>query len=440
MNLENAAALIDRLRPPDRKRLSSGTPGAGGAKDFRRLAGCGLALAVALAVIGSLGASLPWIGLPLALAAMYFGALACRELGHTSRAARAAGLDVILCLCLPSALVASQWLAPQVVPPVRAGFEGLHLLGWAIVVFVLGGVAAVDRAMLGRIGLRILLPVLGASLAALVAGGIAVALLRQDAVAAFLLEVVPIMAGGLAAGALPLSVGYAAQTGESAGAVLAQVLPSVLAGNLAGIFIAGLLGHLCRQPQPGAAAHRIAPDAAAASGRGVELSLAALVVLHGLGAAIEAFWTLPSTLTVVLLASGAALLGLLPAPLRRGAVAVSAFSARHLLFPFLWLVGMVILPWDQIVAGFALTRLSVAVVVVLALAAAGFFLGRLAGMDPMEGAVIAIARAAMGGTGALAMLTAANRLSALPFALLVVRLGGALTIALALQCASLLRP
>jgi len=419
--------------------MPAGADGTGAAADVRRLAAYCLALVATLAAISALGTGRPWIDLPLALAAMLFGSLACRELGRNSRVVRATGLDVILCLCLPSMLIAGQWLAPDVVQPFQAGFETLHILGWAIVVFVLGGVAAVDRAMLGRIGIRLVLPAAGASLAALAAGGLAVAVLHQNAREAFLLQVVPIMAGGLAAGALPLSVGYAAQMEQSAGAVLAQILPSVLAGNLTGIFVAGLLGHLRPQPGPGATLHRM-PVQAAASGRDIALALAALVALYGSGAALDALWALPPTLTVVLLASAAALLGLLPPSLRRGAVAVSAFAARNLLFPLLWLVGMLILPWDLIVAGLTLPRLGVAVTVVLTLAAAGFLLSRPAGIDRVEGAIIAIARASMGGTGTLAMLTAANRLSALPFALLVLRLGGALTIALALQLASLLHP
>lgn len=402
-----------------------------------RISGLCIALFAALAALRTLGESLVCIKLPLAVAVVCFGSFACRELGKASHVVRATGLDVILCLCLPSMLVAGRWLAPDTVQPLQTGFDRVNVLGWAIVVFVLGGVAAVDGAVLSRIGFRLVLPIAGASLAALMAGWSSALLLHPDSWKAFLLHVAPIMAGGLTAGALPLSAGYAAWMEQSAGVVLAQILPSVFIGNLAGIFVAGLLGYLRPKSAAGAVLQPMTVTKIA-SGRDVFMAFAALAALYGSGAVLNVLWGVPEAMTVVLLASAAALFGLLPSPVRRGAVAVSAFSARYLLFPLLWVVGTLFLPWAQISEGFTLPLLCVAITVVLTLAGAGFLFGKLAGIDPVDAAIIAVARASMGGTGTLAMLTAADRLSVLPFALLVVRLGGALTVAAALQFARLL--
>ena len=62
--------------------------------------------------------------------------------------------------------------------------------------------------------------------------------------------VLPVMAGGVGEGALPLSIGYAAVTGEPSGAIFAEILPAVMFGSLAAILFAGGLSWLGRvKPQ-----------------------------------------------------------------------------------------------------------------------------------------------------------------------------------------------
>ena len=50
-------------------------------------------------------------------------------------------------------------------------------------------------------------------------------------------------------------------------------------------------------------------------------------------------------------------------------------------------------------------------------------------MRPSEGGTLFLARAAMGGSGNLTILGAANRMELMPLALLLTRIGGLLTVA-----------
>jgi Na+/citrate or Na+/malate symporter len=62
----------------------------------------------------------------------------------------------------------------------------------------------------------------------------------------------------------------------------------------------------------------------------------------------------------------------------------------------------------------------------------GFFVGRWMNMYPIDTAIVTACHSGQGGTGDVAILTAANRMVLMPFAQIATRIGGAITVTLAL--------
>ena len=124
---------------------------------------------------------------------------------------------------------------------IRDVFERADVLGWIIAVLVFGGVLSIDRTALARTAAGIVVPVVVASLAAAGVGIAAGALLGEDPVETFFFVVAPIMGGGIGAGAIPLSAGYADNLGRSGGEIFGTTLSAVVIGNLAAIVLAGIL-------------------------------------------------------------------------------------------------------------------------------------------------------------------------------------------------------
>jgi len=65
---------------------------------------------------------------------------------------------------------------------------------------------------------------------------------------------------------------------------------------------------------------------------------------------------------------------------------------------------------------------------VATLMATGFVVGRKLGMYPIDAAIVNACHSGQGGTGDVAILTACNRMSLMPFAQIATRIGGALTV------------
>jgi len=65
---------------------------------------------------------------------------------------------------------------------------------------------------------------------------------------------------------------------------------------------------------------------------------------------------------------------------------------------------------------------------VATLMATGALIGRWLKMYPIETAIINACHSGQGGTGDVAILTAANRMQLMPFAQIATRIGGAITV------------
>ncbi len=71
-------------------------------------------------------------------------------------------------------------------------------------------------------------------------------------------------------------------------------------------------------------------------------------------------------------------------------------------------------------------------VTVITLVASGFIVGRWMQMYPIDTAIVTACHSGQGGTGDIAILTAANRMQLMPFAQIATRIGGAITVTLTL--------
>ncbi|EGD01694.1 citrate carrier protein, partial [Burkholderia sp. TJI49] len=89
-------------------------------------------------------------------------------------------------------------------------------------------------------------------------------------------------------------------------------------------------------------------------------------------------------------------------------------------------------PWDKLTAAFTLVNVVTIVATVATLMGTGFVVGRLMKMYPIDTAIVNACHSGQGGTGDVAILTAANRMQLMPFAQIATRIGGAIVVTVTL--------
>ncbi len=333
---------------------------------------------------------------------------------------------------------------PSLVQPVSDFFKTTNFLYLFITAIIVGSILGMDRRVLIKGFVKIFFPLAAGSIVAAVVGTLVGTALGMGARHTFFFTVVPIMAGGVGEGAIPLSTGYAEILHQNQGDMFAQVLPPVMLGSLMAILLAGLLNHVGkRYPhltgegrlQPGEhddmdpkqeeiTAHMDVSHIAAAGIMAISLYL--------MGILSHELFNLPAPVAMLFIAVIVKLTRAASPKLQEGAYVVYKFFRVAVVYPLLFAVGAAITPWDKLMLAFHPANVITIFATVASLMATGFVVGRWLKMYPIETAIINATHSGQGGTGDVAILTAANRMVLMPFAQVATRIGGAITITLVL--------
>jgi malate:Na+ symporter len=305
-------------------------------------------------------------------------------------------------------------------------------------------VFGIDRTVLMRGFLKIFIPLATGSILALIVGTAVGTLLGLGAKHALLFVVIPVMAGGVGEGAIPLSVGYAATLGQPEGDLFAQVLPSVMFASLTAILMSGALNFLGRKKPSLTGEGRLQPGEhdeldlheEGPTGRADVTHIAAAAItaisLYLLGLVSQKVIGLPAPVAMLFLAVLFKLTSGVTPQLQQGSFVVYQFFAKAVTYPLLFAVGVAMTPWDKLIAALAPANLITIVATVGTLIGTGFVVGRWVNLYPVDAAIVNATHCGQGGTGAVAILTASNRMQLMPFAQIATRIGGGITVTLTL--------
>jgi malate:Na+ symporter len=152
------------------------------------------------------------------------------------------------------------------------------------------------------------------------------------------------------------------------------------------------------------------------------------IALYLMGLMCHRLFGLPAPVAMLFIAVIIKLTRAVSPQLQQGAFVVYKFFSTAVTYPLLFAIGVAMTPWDKLVAAFTVPNLITIVSTVVTLMATGFFVARWMKMYPIEAAIVNACHSGQGGTGDVAILTAANRMVLMPFAQIATRIGGALTV------------
>lgn len=384
----------------------------------------------------------------LMVAVLAVGGFACAWIGGLVPWIKRLGGPALVAAFLPSYLVSRHWLPSKLVAGISSFTATTNFIYLFITAIIVGSILGMNRSQLVNGIFKIFVPLLAGSLVAFVLGsigGVAVGMHLSDVM---LFVVVPVMAGGVGEGVIPLSVGYAEIRHLNAGIFLARLLPVVLFANFVAIVSAGVLNMIGKryphltgngnlQPASGAILpHSSALNEHASSASpDIESIFAATLLgisLYLLGVLSHRFLSLPAPVVMLALAVLLKLINLIPHRIEAAASAVGRFFALAVTYPLLFAVAVSLTPWSSIMDALHPANLLIIILVVTSLTVTGFFAGKLMRLFPVEAALVNACHSGSGGTGAVAILTASERMELMPFAQIATRIGGAITVTLAL--------
>ncbi|KAE9629904.1 2-hydroxycarboxylate transporter family protein [Aeromonas veronii] len=393
--------------------------------------------------------SLP-LGMVGALALMFVLGTLLTELGERIMPIREyLGGGTILAIFGGAALFEYQLLPVQAGQVITNFMKEGGFLNFFIASLVTGSVFGMSGALLKNVAMRYLPVILGGVALALLSVGLVGSLMGYGFKNAVLLIGLPIMGGGMGAGAVPLVEILSGPMQMSSADLLSRMVPAVVIANTLAILVGSLLARLGRR-YPSLtgngklmvkeSSQSIADEQAEAPtlqslGMGLFISSSMFV----LGSLLGNFIPMHPFALMILAVAFIKVSGLLPRRYEQAAADWYQFVVSNLTPSLLVGIGVAYTSIPELISAFSISYFVLVMVTVICGALGAALVGRMIGFYPIEAAITGgLCMANMGGTGDVAVLSAAQRMKLMPFAQISSRLGGAVMLILATALISLL--
>lgn len=372
------------------------------------------------------------------LAAMMVAGYLLRELGARLPGLNLIGGSAILCIFIPSMMVGYQLVQHPTLEAISTTMKTSNFMYLFLSCLIVGSILGVDRKMLIHGFSRISIPLLIGSIVASLFGIITAWLLGRSVWDAFFFIVVPILSGGIAEGVLPLAIAYSEILGINDQELLAKIIPAPLIANVFAILCAGILYQIGKKwpsfSGNGSLLFGIAPLASKENEHNkvdIQVMGAGLLVICALftfGGLLAPYVHLPGVIVMILAVTILKYLNFFPEEVDRGAYAMYQFMSQNLTPAVLVGVGMLFVPWNSLVSALSWDYVLICFATVIGMVLSTFLIAKFLKLYPVECAVVCATHSGLGGTGDIAILSAANRMGLMPFASMATRIGGVLMI------------
>ncbi|GAA0729025.1 2-hydroxycarboxylate transporter family protein [Clostridium malenominatum] len=317
-------------------------------------------------------------------------------------------------------------------------------LDFYIAALITGSILGMNRSLLVKASVRYLPTILGCVVFSLLFVGIAGALMGYGATKAIFYIGIPIIGGGMGAGAVPLSKIFGAGFNADPAQMLSIMVPAVALGNAFSIVSAGLLDKLgkAKPSLTGNGDMLIDNTIEAVKDEEEVFQLNLLEMGNGLLIALS-FFCLGGIIAkfipgvhqyawMILSVAAAKILNLLPRKYELAATQWYQFVAKNFTAPLLVGIGVAYTDLGQVLEALSGQYLILVIVTVIGSMLGAALVGRIVGFYPIEAAITGgLCMANMGGTGDVAVLSASKRMVLMPFAQISSRIGGALILIIA---------
>ncbi|TCO68990.1 2-hydroxycarboxylate transporter family protein [Marinisporobacter balticus] len=320
--------------------------------------------------------------------------------------------------------------------------KGEGFLSFYIAALITGSILGMNRKLLISASVRYLPVILGGVVAAIGLTGLVGMIMGYGAKEAIFYVAIPIMGGGMGAGAVPLSQIFGQTLNVDPAQMMSKMVPALALGNAMAIVVAGLLDKVGKKNSSLSGNGKLMKSQEEVKEeKQVEIKLD--YALMGIGILISTtffvwgnilakFIPIHSYALMIISVAVVKVLGIIPEKYEKGAFQWFRFVMTNFTPALLVGIGVAYTDLNAVINSLSVIYIVLVFMTVLGATIGSGFVGRLLGFYPIEAAITGgLCMANMGGTGDVAVLSAAKRMELMPFAQISSRIGGAFMLILA---------
>ncbi|ASK62528.1 citrate:sodium symporter [Virgibacillus phasianinus] len=357
---------------------------------------------------------------------------------HTPIVKTFLGGGAIIAIFGAAFMVYEGWLPDASVISMTTFMKDGGFLNFYIAALITGSILGMNKEILMKVGLRYFLPIIGGVICAVLISGLLGTLAGFSLKEAVLVIAMPIMGGGMGAGAVPMSQIYSEMMGNDPGYYISMLVPALALGNVFAIVLASML-NLLGEKVPSLTGNgqlirgfQFQEEKTAYDIKKMGIGLLAAVSFFAIGTILGDFIPIHPYALMIIVVAIAKIVDVIPKNVIEGASQWYKFVASNWTLALLFGIGIAYTDLNTVIEALTFQYILTVFGVVLGAIIGAGLLGKLVGFYPVEAAITAgLCMANMGGTGDVAVLSASKRMELMPFAQISSRLGGALILLLA---------
>lgn len=316
-------------------------------------------------------------------------------------------------------------------------------LDWAITILIAGSLLGVDRASLRAAIVRYMPCVIACQIAAMIGVSAVSLVIGYDFREAIMFVALPVLGGGIGAGAVPMSQMVGEIWGTDSAGLLTQMTSSIALANAMAIIGGGLMNRLGKaKPSWTGNGKLIAKsnfeikddDHPPFDGqyKFLGIGLFTAVTLMCMGRIVNHFIpAIHAFAWMIIICCIIKIFGLFPKYIEESAYYFSQFFIKCITGALMVTLGASQVDMTAVVESLTPTRFLLVLTAVVFGCAAAMLAGKLVGFYPIEsGITTGLCATDMGGSGDIAILGAAKRIELLPYSAISTRIGGAVILIL----------
>ncbi|TYC49095.1 2-hydroxycarboxylate transporter family protein [Weissella muntiaci] len=328
----------------------------------------------------------------------------------------------------------------DVVSNTSSFISGAGFLDFYIAALIVGSILGMNRTLLLRAAVRFIPVALISMIFAFFAVGLVGTLIGYGFGHSVMFVSLPMMAGGIGAGVVPLSSIYGHALGQSSASMISQLIPASALGNVFAIIGAALLAKFGKDTKADGHGVLMEIDPKYTKPRAINLDITQMGV--GLMLALTFFMAgtifnaiFPKIHTyafIIILVIICKAFNLLPEYYEDSAVMFNQLVVSNLTHAVLAGIGIAMLNLGLLAKALTWQFVVLVLTSIIVITVASAIFGKLFGLYPLESSITAgLINNSMGGTGNVAVLSASKRMNLIAFAQMGNRLGGAIILVIA---------